>query len=196
MESKKMTVAQWQAVSNNPRQRDTDVHAAKAVNKHLKTYCPTHARVHAARLPGGDLVKLDGHTRALLWSDGRLQAPPVIYCDIHAVTSMDEAKALYLTFDNAHAAENARDKLSGAYREAGIHPQSTILTKGAMTSALRKLVPSSMDIYAAVRRWKPVIMDLDSLGISGRAFTGGMILGAMAMLRVRGARIHPFLLAF
>ena len=195
MESRKMTAAQWIAVNDNPRQRDTAAHAIKASRGHLKAPSPVHQRVHAAQLPGGMLVKLDGHTRAMLWSDGRLAAPDVVFCDIHHVSSMDEAKALYETFDGKGAGKTARDNLSGAFREAGMVPESGLLQTGAITSALRHLAPGGTPIYSAVKMWRPELEALDALGVSSRLFIGGVILGALAVLRVRGERAHAFLSA-
>ena len=68
----RMSVDEWIKVKANPRQRDTEKHAAKA--KHLLTPSPDHAHVSAARLPNETLVKLDGHTRALLWKRGTVPA--------------------------------------------------------------------------------------------------------------------------
>ncbi len=71
---KKMLVEDWIKVTPNPIQRDTEKHAAKA--KHLLTPHPTHSVVHAAELPNGKLIKLDGHTRALIWKRKDV-VPPV-----------------------------------------------------------------------------------------------------------------------
>lgn len=65
MSYRKMLVEDWIKVEDNPIQRDTEKHAAKA--KHLMTPHPSHSFVFAAELPNGKLIKLDGHTRALMW---------------------------------------------------------------------------------------------------------------------------------
>lgn len=192
METRKMTVSQWASILNNPRQRDTDAHAAKACKKHLKSPSPTHCKVSAARLPGGDLVKLDGHTRSLLWSDGRLACPAVVECDIYPVNSMDEAKELYTHFDSHDSVENSRDKLAGAFRESGIAPTSCLILSGGFTSAINKLFPDQTPIYKMVKPWKREIEELDAFGFS-KNMKSGFILGSLVLLRVRGARITPFL---
>lgn len=180
-----MTSTQWAAVRDNPRQRDTHAHAAKATRRggHLTKLSPVHASVAAAELPGGDLVKLDGHTRSLLWSDGRLSAPAVLSVTVYPVGSLDEAKALYTTFDSASSAEGAKDRLAGAYRESGINPKSTLLKQGGMTSALSSLHRGG--VYEAVAAWRSEILALDSLQTHKKALPGGAVLGALAILRKR-----------
>lgn len=48
----------------------------------------------AAALPGGRLIKLDGHTRAFLWASGQLQKPPCVYVRVYLAANMEEAKEL------------------------------------------------------------------------------------------------------
>lgn len=193
MEQRKMTVQQWAEVMSNPRQRDTEERAKKALRGHLKSSSETQQRVVAAILPGGMLVKLDGHTRSLLWSDGRLTAPDVIYVDLIRVDSMNKAKELYGHFDSQAAVEGAKDRLSGAFREHGIEAASSVLRNGAVTTALKLLSPSGSDIYKNVLAWKRELLMLDSIGATSSRFNSGMISGALAMLRVRGERAIDFI---
>lgn len=192
MQDLKMTVKEWCSVLDNPRQRDTVAHAKKASKAHLKSASITHKVVAAARLPGGSLVKLDGHTRALLWMDGRLDCPSSVECKVYDVKSMDEAKELYTHFDNKDSVEGARDQLSGAFREASINPSSGLLMHGGFTSAINKLFPQKTTIYKMVREWKVEIEVLDSFGFS-KTMKGGFILGALVLLRTRRERITQFL---
>lgn len=195
METMKMTVSQWAGVMSNPRQRNTERHAAKAGRGHLKSSSPTQARVFAARLPGGSLVKLDGHTRGLLWSEGKLDAPKVIYVDVIDVKSMDEAKELYTHYDSSSTTENATDRMFGALREAGISPESGLLASCGHTSALKKLEPVGTPIYQIVKRWKRELQMLDSIGAGAKSMNSGMVLGSLCLLRVRGERAMPFVAA-
>ena len=195
MESVKMTVAQGAEVLDNPRQRNTTAHAVKASRKHLKTASPTQARVFAARLPGGDLVKLDGHTRGLLWSTGSLTPPPVVYVDVISVKSMDEAKQLYTHYDNSSTTEDAKDRMFGAFREAGINACSGLVASCLHTSALKNLAENGATIYQTVKAWKREIQLLDSVGAGHRVIGAGMVLGALCILRVRGERAIPFIAA-
>lgn len=193
MEQRKMTVAQWAAVPANPRQRDTVRHAAKAKRTHLKTPSQEHARVDAALLPGGSLVKLDGHTRALLWESGELEPPTVVAVTVYPVKSMQEAKDLYTHFDGRLALETPRDQVSGALHEAGIDPQSGAIKYGSITSALNRL--GTGDIYTLVRAWKRELLLIDSLGIPKNRFPAGFYLAALLLLRNQGESAKDFLLA-
>lgn len=192
MERVKMSIDQWIAVAENPRQRDTESHARRAGETHLANYSPTHASVAAARLPGGMLVKLDGHTRAHLWSAGRLDRPPCVYVDVYVVSSIEEAKTLYTHFDNAAATETAKDRVFGALRECGISPASPLVKAGGLASAL-KVLTGSRDVYTACSVWRRQISALDDLGIGLTKKSTGVIAGALSVLRVRGDRGAQFI---
>lgn len=87
---KKMLVEDWIAVDANPIQRDTERHAAKA--KHLRVFHPTHSVVSAAELPSGKLIKLDGHTRALMWRRKEIPAPTQVTVVCYQVKDKAEAE--------------------------------------------------------------------------------------------------------
>lgn len=132
---KKMMVEDWIAVKPNPIQRDTERHAARA--KHLRTPHPTHSTVAAAELPGGKLVKLDGHTRALMWRRKEIPAPVQVTVIVYHVENMAEAEKLYKDFDSRAALETTADKVSGAYNKHNFDPQSDFLKSGGIVSGLR-----------------------------------------------------------
>ncbi|AFU45452.1 hypothetical protein C380_08750 [Acidovorax sp. KKS102] len=185
MKTIKMTPQQWHAVLPNPRQRDTEGRASRAL--HLRIPQPTHSTVFAAELPGGDLVKLDGHTRGHMWANG-MASPAPSAVDVHVipVKSMSEAKEFYSHYDSATTVEKARDKVFGAYRECCISPTSGLIKSGPITSALKKL--GSGDVYSLVKQWKHELEAIDSLGIPAKKFSAGMLLGALIFVRVRGDR--------
>lgn len=133
--TKKMMTADWIAVLDNPIQRDTEKHAARA--KHLKTFHPTHSVVHAAELPGGKLVKLDGHTRALMWRRKEIDAPHQVTVVVYPVGNMEEAEQLYKDFDSKDALETTRHKVEGAYNKHHFEPQSGLLQTGSIVQGLR-----------------------------------------------------------
>lgn len=132
---RKMKVEDWIKVQDNPIQRDTERHAARA--RHLRTYHPTHSVVHAAELPSGKMVKLDGHTRALLWKRGEVKQPIQLTVVTYSVKDMEEAEQLYRDFDSKDALETNRDKVSGAYNKHNFNPQSALLQMGSIVQALR-----------------------------------------------------------
>jgi hypothetical protein len=192
MKNESMTLDQWKVIPDNPIQRDTEAHAKKALRTHLSLPSKSHARVAAARLPNGSLVKLDGHTRCLLWVTGALSPPASIECDVYDVANMAEAIELYKEFDNPGAAEGAMDRLTGAYRLNEMRPLSRLLRSGGITTALGLLNRKPTAIYESVRDWKPELEQLDSLGASSRALPAPIIAAALLSLRVRGPKALNF----
>ena len=137
MKTLSMKVHEWIAVEDNPIQRDTERHAAKA--KHLLTPLPTHYFVFAAELPGGTLIKLDGHTRALMWKRGDIPYPldGKVTVGIVPVKTRAEAEVMYKTFDSKDALETMRDKVSGAFNRFGFEPKSALMQQGNIVQGLR-----------------------------------------------------------
>jgi len=178
---KKMSVDEWIKVRDNPRQRDTVRHADKS--KHLKLSHPTHDTVFAASLPGGELVKLDGHTRAFLWSCDKLERPTHVDVKIYPVANMDEAKEYYGHFDSSVSVETSADKTSGGLSEAGIEPESGLIKYKANVSAYKKLDTDSKSIYQKICGWKREIALLDRVGFSKNSLQSGGVLGALVLLR-------------
>lgn len=183
MSFQKMTPEKWIAVLDNPRQRPTEAHAVKALKKHLKSYSVTQDTVFAAALPGGKLVKLDGHTRAHLWDRGLLEKPPCVFVRVYLAKNMDEAKELYTHFDTRDQTETQFDIFGGALDEHSIHATSGLIKGKANTSALNKLESSSKTIYQVVGAWRREIEILDSIGFSKNAMRAGGVLGALVILR-------------
>lgn len=132
---KKLMVEDWIAVEDNPIQRDTERHAAKA--KHLKVFHLTHSVVHAAELPSGQLIKLDGHTRALLWRRKEIPAPTQVTVICYMVKDRAEAEQMYKDFDSRAALETTQDKVSGAYGKQNFEPASDLLKSGNIVTAMR-----------------------------------------------------------
>lgn len=184
MKTIKMTPQQWHEVLPNPRQRDTENRSRKA--EHLRVLRDTHKTVFAAQLPGGALVKLDGHTRGYMWAHGLAEKPSSVDVVVIPVESMAEAKELYSHYDSDQTVEKARDKMFGAYREVAMNPVSGLIKAGPMTSALKKLGVG--DIYQLTRQWKKEIEAIDSLGIQAGKFSAGLLLGALIFVRARGDR--------
>lgn len=191
METVFMSVKEWIGVRDNPIQRDTKRHAAKALRGHLREAAETHAAVAAARLPGGELIKLDGHTRSLLWENGKLTAPKVLTVNVYAVESEAGAIALYKTFDNASATEGAGDRLSGAFRQSNISPKSRLLTQGGITTALSMIDPDAV-VYTSVATWRQELIALDDLGTDHRAMPSVLVCAALITQRLRGPRSMDF----
>lgn len=207
MPLRKMKVSDWIKVQDNPIQRDTERHAAKA--KHLLTPLSIHAIVYAAELPDGKLVKLDGHTRALLWARNQVRHPSEIECHIIPVDSMAEAKTLYQTLDSKEALETVTDKVSGAFNDLNFSPESGLLKRGAISSGLRsawaiqqgmaggggmanRKAGKPYSVYDAVKEFSTELFALDTFEEKHFSPTTGIILAFILTARKHGSKIIPF----
>lgn len=212
----KMSVQDWIRVSDNPIQRDTARHAVKA--KHLRTPHPTHSVVHAGELPNGKLVKLDGHTRALLWKQKEIEAPIQLNVVIYPCKDMAEVEQLYQDFDSKEALETTRDKVSGAYNKHDFDPQSALLQTGNIVQALRiasgvllggsvkasaatgsgpRTSPRQREIaktsiYVMINEWSYEMHSLDAFGLRQGQITSGIISAFLISYRRYGHKITPF----
>lgn len=214
--SRKMLVSEWIDIQDNPIQRDTERHAAKA--KHLRTFHPTHAVVHAGELPNGRLVKLDGHTRALLWRRKEIEVPMQVQVLIYPLKDMGEAEKLYQDFDSKDALETTRDKVSGAYGKHHFDPQSPLLQFGNVVQGLRmaygvllggsvktaaatgggpKKSPrqrevSAVTIYQMINEFSYELHALDGFGLRQGQITSGIFGAFLVSYRKYGHKITPF----
>lgn len=120
-------------IQDNPRQRDTKERAEKAKKTHLKYPNPTHTVVSVAAIFDEDDLplsvedfvekiieawKLDGHTRAYLWDSEELDKPPFVTAMVYHVSSEEEAKEFYRSYDSSKAVETGLDKVFSALRDA------------------------------------------------------------------------------
>lgn len=214
--TRKLLVKDWISVMDNPIQRDTERHAAKA--KHLRTPHPTHAVVSAAELPNGKLVKLDGHTRALLWQRKEVEAPMQVLVNVYPVANMAEAEQLYQDFDSKEALETTRDKVSGAYNKHNFDPQSPLLQFGNVVQGLRialgvllggsvkaaaaggmsdRASPRQKEvakasIYQMINEFTYELHTLDGFGLRQGQITSGIIAAFVISARKYGHEITPF----
>ena len=197
----RMSVKAWCAVPENLRQRNTEKHAKKATRPggHLRVASPAHAQVFAAKLPDGRLIKLDGHTRALLWELGELDAPEQVLVTVIPVRDMEHAKELYNHFDNAQAMETTQDKLSGALHEHGVVLRSGCFLKlyaSSLMEAHRLLFPGkSANLYDVTGVWKPVLEALDICGY-GRVLAAVQTAMLLSAVRYAGLREAPMVESF
>lgn len=216
MAYRKMLTAEWIAVEDNPIQRDTERHAAKA--KHLLTPHPTHSFVFAAELPSGKLIKLDGHTRALMWKRKDVGPPMQVQVGIIPVKDRAEAERLYKDFDSRDALETMRDKVSGAFNRHNFEPQSGLVQTGSLTSALRiaqgvltggtvsrgagagsspkngtnQSVLARKDVYEMIDEWSYELHALDGFGLAQGRISSGVIAAFLLSYRRHGHKVTPF----
>lgn len=199
MTTLRMTVEEWIGVPDNPRQRDTERHAAKA--HHLRQWSPAHGIVIAARLPNGKMIKLDGHTRALLWKRREIDRPKSLEVTIIPVKSVEEAKELYTHFDNKAAMETVTDRISGGFREIGFEPSSAFLRAGRIGSALRiawvavhgyARDKAPRDTYQIINEFAAEVLALDDMQLSKTAASTGIVAAFLLSYRKHGDAILPF----
>lgn len=215
--TKKMLTEDWVKVPPNPIQRDTEKHASKA--KHLHTQHPTHSVVHAAELPNGKLIKLDGHTRALLWKRKEIPVPMQVTVVIYPAKDIAEVEQLYKDFDSKDALESQRDKVYGAFNRHNFEAQSPLLQSGGVTYALRiaygvllggnvksssganatKDRPESVrskankiDVYGMIDEFSYELHALDGFGLAQGEVSSGIMAAFVISYRRHGHKITPF----
>ena len=179
-----MTPAEWYTVPDNPVQRDTKRHADQAAKKHLTKSISAHWIVHMAKLPDGRCFKLDGHTRSLLWEDGRLEAPEQLMVITHLCQDIEEVKTHYSTHDNRDAGEKAPDIVYGGFRLHGINPQSSLFKKCMLATVMRILPNTGDNQYNNIGKWKSEIIAFDEADpVYGPLYPSGVVAGALATFR-------------
>jgi hypothetical protein len=133
-----MAVAEFIALPDCPRQRDTERHLKYALKNHLMDPSPTHMLVHAARVghTHAPIFKIDGNTRALAWSMGLLKPfSNTVTVAVFEVKTMAEAMEIYTHFDNPNSSEKSPDRMSGMMRLSEFKPKSGYF-QGAMISTM------------------------------------------------------------
>ena len=189
-----MSFKDWSEMQENPIQRDTERHAAKALKNHLKKDSITHLRVSAAVTETGEMYKLDGHTRTYLWVNGLLSAPKYVYVDMYRVNGLHEVMELYKQFDNSAAAEDSFDKLSGSVNLHGYVLQSHLLKKSGLTTALQIVTGrvKNFDIYKAVDMYIEEIKAIDAMMLSANLLNSGIIAAMILVCKIYGRESLDF----
>lgn len=188
-----MELEDWISVRDNPRQRDTERHAERA--RHLLIPSPTHHVVSAARLPSGELVKLDGHTRCFLWENARIPQPKTLEVDVYDVPSLVAAGELYVTFDSAGAMETLTDQVYGACRQKGVEFESQLLKNNRFGSACKQLFTLMFGeslsqhpefTYNAVAYFMPQLREFDKINPKWKGFPTGMMMAVLITMKRYG----------
>ena len=179
-----MTVDEFIAIPDNPRQRDTARHAAKATRRHLKKFSPSHCCVAVASINDIPVCKLDGHTRSYLWGRGNLDRPKGrLIVTAFQVDSMAEAAELYTHFDNTDAVEGSVDKLSGACRESGLVLISPLLSRHTFNTSLKfahgLTSGTSASEYLLIPAWAKAIDAVDKWQLPRNPFKGSGLISLM-----------------
>lgn len=191
-----MTPAEWSAVAAIDVQRDTEKHAGR-IEKHMQTYASPHREVHAARLPDGTLVKINGHSRDLLWREGRAPAPDKLLVTVHRVENLAHARTLYSFYDSAAAVETVTDKVYGACRMLGLEFQSSYCKDMRFSAALTPITPAAItDRGERAGFWATELMALDELDVKRTQFINPVTSIFLITYRKHGEPVLGFWRAF
>lgn len=175
-----MSVKDWIAVTTNPRQRPTVEQLEKGIKGHLFHPSVSQAVTHAARLPDGSLVKLDGHTRALAWESNLLESPPFVLVVVYPVSDIEQAKELYTHFDGLGPVETVHQQIGGGMRENNIVFESSFCKRRKFSNALRYASGNSLKTpYEQVTAWKDELLMIDALDVNAKMFNSGITLAAI-----------------
>jgi hypothetical protein len=199
----------------HPCQRDTEEHAAFAEKRYLTKAAPTHALV--ATVIYNDVVyKLDGHTRAYMWTHRGLARPPVLHDIRYTAQTLSDFEDLYYLFDEKQGGKTPRATLDGVAHAAGFDFESELLKKNtymmavyaAMNGSFKESANffmdykkysslSSMERRHAIRdvlsQWGEIFKIVDEIGPKASKGWKSPVLAAMFMsVRRYGRNAVPF----
>lgn len=205
-----MSSARWASLADHPRERDAQRQARKT---HWQLARAAHGAVLetlrwvVAAEWNGQIYKVDGHTRSLLWMSGALPDPGLVFATVYRCQSREELNALYATFDTQSAAVTMYDRVTGAYREQGLELRSKRLRAGTIVDALsiaqRGIARSTeavgecdedWDVYNAVATFAPELRLLDSVDPQPEVFHTGIVSAALLALALDTGTIDFFAL--
>lgn len=194
-----MSVEDWINVEDNPVQRDTERRAKKA--KHLHILDAVHQETRMARLPDGQCIKLDGHTRGFLWAGGLAREgieprrPEYVSVSVYDCRAKVDVIALYDKFNSKAAAKTAVDEVQGAHRQLKLQFTSPLLRAGCYGQAVRLLHQrvngygkSSEPGYlrVCVAEFQAELAKLDAFDPGHKDFPAPFIMAALSTIRVYG----------
>lgn len=201
-----MPVEDWVALEGHPRQRDTEKRA-NSVHWKLARAAKGPALAVLASVTAGELagrrIKVDGHTRARLWSTGELPDPGNVMVTVYRCEDEQHLLELYEHFDSPHAAKKTADTVDGALRDVGVRLTSKRLNDGiadALGIAWRGVARShekraglaELDVYAVVKHFARELEMLDAIDPPNHAFYSGVVGGALIALALDPRSIEFF----
>jgi len=192
-----MPIEAWINLPDHPRRRDTARHVRKRQWALLRAaqgpVLESLRWVDAAEV-AGEVWKVNGHARAVLWANGGLPRPDKVFAKVFRCRSHSELFALYSTFDHPAASETIYDRVSGAYRQHGLTLKSERLRSGTIADALyiafrgvaRSVEKSGddddVDIYEVVGSFAPELRLLDEVDPQNDIFYTGIVAAALLTL--------------
>lgn len=164
--------------------------------RHLRELKPEHCEVAMAITKSGQLYKIDGHTRALMWKNGRLERPDNLLVRVFSALDKEEVKRIYDSFDSARAAKGGLDQVQSGMAEHNIVLQTPWLQKGQFPSILnlaaKSLGMGKLKLIEKVGAFKKELELFDSLTPTKSKFVVGIAAGTLIALRKHGAAALPF----
>ena len=187
------TVDDWIALPNHPHQRNTLRHANATHLKFAKQAdgaVADHLRHVVAACLEGMYYKVDGHTRAYLWEQGKLPRPAHLHVTIYQVATRAELDNLYKIFDSASAAKRQNDEVYAGFRECGLQLRSSRLRHGLLSDALNIALRGAtrtqqdrqqpaVDLFRAVAVFKDELALLDTIDPQPTPFYSGVVAAAL-----------------
>lgn len=204
-----MEAQQWIGLPGHPRQRDTKRQSQKShweLARRADDATKESLRWLVAADFNGQIFKVQGHARALLWQTGELESPDVVFATVFRCKSWQSLLELYSSFDSKDAAGSALDKVVGAYRQHGLELKSKRLRYGmiaeALWLALRGVARKSesgaetglddLDVYEAVGMFKEELLLLDSVNPDPDVFLTGVVAAALLGLAIEPSGLSFF----
>lgn len=187
-----MIIDDWIDVEDCPMQRDTAARAKRAQD-YLRHPLPTHYEVSAACY-SGKMIKLDGHTRALLWKEGTIdRISDSVNVTVYNVDSLAEMRSLYESFDSKLASKTAYDNTLSAVKSNDLVLSSTVLRSARFGQALNvaSQLPAS-ERYEQVRMFVSELEMLDELNMSSSNCWNPHIAAALLTLKLHGGAARDF----
>ena len=192
-----MSVDEFISLDDCPIQRNTELHAKKAIKKHLKRSSETHKRVAIAKIKStGKRFKIDGHSRAFLWDTEELIKPlENLLVDLYIVDTLEEVIDLYKQFDSPLATESAVDRLNGSYRYYNFFPASDLVKKGCVMSCATLITSNKQfrnDVYNNIRIFIEPLKIIDNEGFKNKYFSCGVYSAMILTVMSDGASSMEF----
>lgn len=138
--SERFSMHDWvYGFETNPRQRETENRADRVNKTYLAKPSLDHLFVNGAICKEDEnFYKLDGHTRAELWSTGKLAAfDDHVIVNLLVLETLEEVKDHYTHYDSAGAVEKPSEKAQGSIREQGLMMESGFFSSGQFTNCCR-----------------------------------------------------------
>jgi hypothetical protein len=192
----RMKLADWIKVPSNTIQRNEEAHLKRIIGL-LQKPIPQHFEGAMAIFPDGSEMKLDCHTRCKAWAKNLAPVPDSVNVHVYFVENLEQAEALYRTYDSQQAVETAQDRMTGAYRGFSDKMVSQ-LADGKVVKALQLVEGAARGVralgseywqknqYDIVRSWEKELIQVDRILVGKKKISGGYIAAMLLSIRRHG----------